>query len=536
VGANSVSWRLFNRWLFLYNKEVKKLLVFFVVFGLVGVFAAGIFVYVDQGSGPQYDSVRVVRGDVVQEVSVTGRVVPVLSAELAFLQGGRIVSLPFDIGETVRVGELVARLDDREIVAQLGQAKAGVRGAEAKLAELRRGSRPEEVWVQETRVSNAKAALLDARQALYDALRDAYTRADDAVHGKADELFIKARTDNPDLAFESTDSATEAMVEDERGRLEDVLLTWQVSLEGLSLESDLLSDASMTRGRLDRVKSFLDDVALLVAGLESDYDLSQTTIDGYRATVSGARTTVNTALSGVSTNEEKVQDGAASVALEKGELELLAAGSDPQKIAAGEATLAEAEAKVEQFASLQAQHAIYAPFTGIVTKREVEVGEIVAAHTHAISLIADRDLLIEAFVPEADIAKIELGDTARVTLDAYGDTEGFGAKLSFIDPAETIIEGIATYRTELMFDNSDSRVLPGMTANIDIVGAVRSEAIFIPQRALIRRDDGFVVRVLGDDGSVREVLVEPGLRGSDGTVEIVSGVSVGDRVVTFVRD
>ena len=74
-----------------------------------------------------------------------------------------------------------------------------------------------------------------------------------------------------------------------------------------------------------------------------------------------------------------------------------------------------------------------------------------------------------------------------------------------------------------------------MTANIDVKSANRENVIAVPQRAIIRKNGDQFVRIADGEG-FREVKVETGLRGSDGNIEIISGISEGDEVITFSEE
>jgi RND family efflux transporter MFP subunit len=171
------------------------------------------------------------------------------------------------------------------------------------------------------------------------------------------------------------------------------------------------------------------------------------------------------------------------------------------------------------------------PISGVVTKQDAKVGEIAPAGVILVSVISNARYEIEANIPEADIAKIKIGDRAEVTLDAYGSDVIFPATVSKIDPAETIIDGVATYKTTLQFDTNDDRVKPGMTANTDISGQKRIGVLFIPGRAISTKDGVKTVNLV-EEAVTREVIVTTGLRGSNGDVEILSGLKEGDRVKT----
>ena len=95
-----------------------------------------------------------------------------------------------------------------------------------------------------------------------------------------------------------------------------------------------------------------------------------------------------------------------------------------------------------------------------------------------------------------------------------------------------MVEGVATYKTTLLFAVRDERIKSGLTANVDIFGERRGGVMVVPQRAVISKDGGKFVKVLRG-GKIEEMKVVAGLRGSDGNIEIISGVSEGDEILIF---
>jgi len=195
-----------------------------------------------------------------------------------------------------------------------------------------------------------------------------------------------------------------------------------------------------------------------------------------------------------------------------------------------------AEASADNYRAQFQKTIIRSPINGIVTKLDASAGETVTVNTPIVSVISAASFEIETYIPEADISKVKVGNTADVTLDAYGDDVLFQASVITIDIGETMIEGVTTYKTILQFTEEDERVKPGMTANIDILTAERNNVIAIPQRAVSSRNGQKFVKLLGDQGEVEEVVVETGLRGSDGNLEITAGINAGDKIITFVRE
>ncbi len=142
-------------------------------------------------------------------------------------------------------------------------------------------------------------------------------------------------------------------------------------------------------------------------------------------------------------------------------------------------------------------------------------------------MIGDQ-LFIESFIPEINISLIELNDSARVTLDAYGEEVEFNATVVRIDPAETIRDGVSNYKIEMVFNEVDERILAGMTANVRIMTEYRERALSIPQ-GFVKRENGrtFVsVQTGADTSEEREVVT--GTISSSGEIEILSGLAPGE--------
>jgi len=136
--------------------------------------------------------------------------------------------------------------------------------------------------------------------------------------------------------------------------------------------------------------------------------------------------------------------------------------------------------------------------------QKAKAGEVVLANTPIVSIISQDDFEIKANVPEADIAKIKINNLANITLDAYSRSEIFSAEVISINPAEKIIEGLATYEVKLHFLEKDSRIKSGMTADINIITAEKENVLTIPSRAVIQEKQRKFVQVLNAQGEIEE--------------------------------
>ncbi|MFA5084670.1 MAG: efflux RND transporter periplasmic adaptor subunit, partial [Candidatus Paceibacterota bacterium] len=272
-----------------------------------------------------------------------------------------------------------------------------------------------------------------------------------------------------------------------------------------------------------------------VNSVEATTSLTQTTINGWKSDVSAGRTNVYTATTNLSAAEDGLKTAQSDLTLAEQELILDKAGSTVEQIAAQEAEVEQAKANADNYRAQLAKTILRSPINGIVTKQDGNVGEIIAANTTLVSLISENNFKIEANIPETDIAKVKIGNTASLTLDAYGNSVIFEATVTAVDPAETVIEGVSTYKTTFHFTKEDERIKSGMTANIDILTDKRENVIALPLRAVIGQNGGKIVKVLNDDGKISEVPVESGLKGSDGNLEIIKGINEGDKVIIYVK-
>lgn len=130
---------------------------------------------------------------------------------------------------------------------------------------------------------------------------------------------------------------------------------------------------------------------------------------------------------------------------------------------------------------------IYAPISGTVIERDVDVGQTVAASLSAPRLFliaADLSKMqILASVDESDIGKIQSGQEARFTVQAYPDDK-FTGTVRQVRLNSTVSENVVTYTVVVDVANPDHRLLPGMTATIDFVIEKMSDVLMVPNAAL----------------------------------------------------
>jgi len=173
---------------------------------------------------------------------------------------------------------------------------------------------------------------------------------------------------------------------------------------------------------------------------------------------------------------------------------------------------------------------IRAPFDGVLESREVEVGTMVSPGM-VVGRVVDLDpVRVIAGVPERYAADIELGATALVTFDVLGD-EVFQAPITYV--GSTVEPQSRTFSIEVVLSNASGLIKPEMVANMSVVRRRVDEAVVVPQDALVRVEEGYVVFAVVPSGNgtvaqVRPVQVGPSQRDM---VVIESGIEAGESLI-----
>ncbi len=130
---------------------------------------------------------------------------------------------------------------------------------------------------------------------------------------------------------------------------------------------------------------------------------------------------------------------------------------------------------------------IISPVDGIVVSKEVEVGQTVAAsfQTPTLFNVAEdlTKMQIEASVVEADIAKVEVGQTVEFSVDSFPDETFYGIVTQVRNNPITT-SNVVTYEVIIEIDNRDLKLKPGMTANVEIITAQKENVLLVPNKAL----------------------------------------------------
>jgi HlyD family secretion protein len=226
-----------------------------------------------------------------------------------------------------------------------------------------------------------------------------------------------------------------------------------------------------------------------------------------------------------------------------------------------ESVVRQREAQVAQARVDLARTEIRSPVDGVVVKRSVEPGQTVAASLQApeMFIIARNlsDMQVETSIDEADVGRVQLGQKASFTVDAFpGRT--FHGEVRQVRKAATVVSNVVTYTVIVSAANPDLTLLPGMTANVRIVTAQKEGVLKVTNAALrfkpesdaakVSRGDALPgergprsrgkapsrVWIVGAEGKPQAIEVQTGITDGAATEINGEGVSEGMEVIVGV--
>jgi len=176
------------------------------------------------------------------------------------------------------------------------------------------------------------------------------------------------------------------------------------------------------------------------------------------------------------------------------------------------------------------------PISGTITLVDTKIGQLATASIKVMVLQDISSLHTESDVSEANIASLKLGQTIDYTFDALGPDKHFTGTILTIDPASTVISGVVNYKIKGSLENIPD-IKPGMTANMTILVAKKDNVLAIPYSAVINKNKKQYTRIITDEKTktFKEVEVQTGMQADGGLIEITSGISEGQEVVTYLK-
>lgn len=495
---------------------------------------------------------------------------------------GNLTEVDVVDGQAVKAGDVVAKIDCSDLTKQLRDAKISLYSAQVSMSKLQSGATATDVKTANDKISSAQKNLVDAQQALIDAqnqnvvdlnnkyidaastLNDAYNKANDIVTNQINPLFKNIQSgssDSPSINFITTDQQLTSNAS--YGRASAINAVNDLKSKVNSMGSDqnainlVLSEAGSD---LNVITDFLNNLSNAANSGVVTLDVTQSTLNSYAATANSARSSIITLNDNITNAQRAIND---QITSNKNNIT-----ADNQKISSANDSLTQAkdsltslqagpnsfDVKSQQIALQQKQNAvsdieqnlgdctITAPFAGVVSTINFQVGDAVTSASNITTLLTTQKL-VSITLNEVDVAKVKIGQKATLTFDALPDLSLTGT-VTAIDAIGTVSQGVVSYGVKINLDSQNDNVKAGMTVSASIVTEVDSDVLAVSTGSVKQDTSGnsYVLMIdnpitsSGVQGvttatSTREQVVTTGAA-TDALVEITSGLNEGDQVVS----
>ena len=312
-----------------------------------------------------------------------------------------------------------------------------------------------------------------------------------------------------DVLFEIDDTEARLQVQQAQASLESAQANYDQNVGG-SLETQL----DQMQATVDSYQIQYDDLQKELEETEALYEIgaaSQSEVDNLKSSVNKAKIQLESAQKQLELNQGSI--------LEDTKKSLQA------NITQAEASLASAQKQLDDTK-------VRAEIDGIVGTLNISEGSVVSAQSEAMTLVNMDNLKVSFHVSEDVINQISVGSPVYITVSAVSD-EPMTATVTNI--SEAADSSTRLYQVEAALSNPEGNLKPGMFANVRLVTETKEDTIVVPLNTVLTDNGEKYVFVVDENNIAHKTTVETGLE-NDTYIEITSGLSIGDTVVTKGQD
>lgn len=394
-------------------------------------------------------------------------------------------------------------------------------------------------------LSNAAAALANAQTviantlpgaiadyaAAADALVDIATRYEAALQSGADTSQLELSFQSQQLSFNTASPRLSSTIDQVNSALTSAQTSITSALASFATTASRNDQSySTVQQELVTIQQALTSQAQTVALSKTKVTQSATSVANMTDAIGGAYVQ---ALQNVQSTSDKigssVQSAQNSLATASLQLQKTTAGPKSYDIAASYAGLLAAQADLAGAQNNLANATLRAPSPGVVASVANQIGETVGTAAAGFIVLANTtSVALHGTVGEADVAKLNMGQVATVTIDAVGTARMTG-KITSLDPVATIQQGVPVYGVDVTIDVPAPGVRPGMSGTANVIIASKQNTLTVPNLA-VKNQGGRRYVTLLKNGQQVDTDVQFGIA-NDTVTEVLAGLSEGDTVV-----
>ena len=490
--------------------------------------------------GSDGEVISPVRGAIEQTIRFSGNVATQDELDLSFERSGTVARVYFDEGDRVFAGDILASLETSALDASIAEVDAQVTVEEAVLAELLRGTRTQELAVQQTKIDNAQrtieqleiqkgAKLAQDDAAIVQALREAISESQEGVSAAKNALLTLSDVQSEYFDDSAQDSVSLAKA---KALAVDALLdqpnagNWKKEFIS-TLTGGIFGDIQTIAlgSNPESIEAALPDVltalqltfnALNAVPFDADVtDADITSINNEKTAITSQLSIISSKQQAITAEradrlvtmaefDKSIGDAQNLKALEQQQLALLEAGATSEEIAAQRARIESSKQRRSQLLVDREKSLLRAPIDGIIARQFIDTGETVAQSADVIQLVSEQQEIV-ANVSELDVAFLTAGQSIDISLDAFGE-QVFEGSVKIIKPVETLINNIPSYEVHVGFDEAIPNIRQGMSAEILAMTTSRTNVLLIPITAIdFARTPPIVYHVSGTGDTIENI-------------------------------
>ncbi len=475
-----------------------------------------------KGELPVVSVVSLTRTATASEIMLPSNLQAIEETTLNARTNGYVKARYVDIGSKVKAGDILADIESPEMDQQLLQSQSEVSHASAGVDQARAD------------VSRLDAAISSANSQIVMYRANVGQSQADLAHLKAKALEARSAVDVAQAKYQQA----ERRLDGTKAELQRAKVGHTIARKTLARWKELEKADAVSGQDVDEKQSDFDASIAKVDAAMAEVSSAEADVMATRESVKSQQAEFAATQADVLSGEQKIQ--AAKAALESSKANLSAAYSAKNasvaNVSAAKATVGSNQANYRKFSALQAFEHVVAPFSGVITARNVDVGDLVnnsgsgsgasdpgntVTKKGLFGLARTDTLLAQANVPEDSVTSIREGQDAQVVTREFPGRVFLG-KVFHVSGA--LDASSRTLLVEVKIPNESGSLKPGMFAQIKFLGTSGAGAIRIPAVALIFDSKGTRVGVVKPDGTLHYATVKVG-RDFGGEVEILEGLT-----------
>ena len=454
---------------------ITKLIIFLLITGSLYLIYRQFFTL--QGSPNQPPlPVRAERANLKVSVSANGTVEPKKLVNVSPKNAGILKELYVEEGDYLQQGQLIAKMDDSNLLGQLLESEGKLAEAQANLRKLINGNRSQEIAQAQAKLEQLKAKLKKL------------------ITGNRSQEIAQAKA-----------------------KLTNAQATFDQAEDELRRDQILLQEGAISQLDLNKQRAIRDSAKAEVTEAEEELSLMN---EG--------------------TRQEEIEEARAEVKAQQQVLSLLQEGTRQEEIDQARAEVQSTKGSLKTIQTEIEDTLIRAPFQGIVSSKYADPGAFVtpmtsgsavssATSTSILSIASENEIL--ANVSENNIAKIKVGQAVGIEADAFPGII-FEGKVSQIAPQATVEQNVTSFEVKVeLTQEAQQQLRSGMNVSVEFYVEELTNVLTVPTIAVTRKNNTTGVYIVGPDLSPEFVSVVTGAS-SDSLTEVKSGLDGSEHVLT----